>query len=239
VTDAAAAVIGGLIYVPGGLTASGVPTNTLEVYDPQQDAWLAHTPLPISISRYALVAFEGRLYVFGGWDGRKYLSSVYMYDPGKDVWTARSPLPAPRAFAAAVVSESKIYIIGGYDGKQALPANDVYQPNQDDGINNPWEKSIPLPEGRYGMAVSSIADIIYISGGRGNSSEIIPFLAFSPQLNAWQLLDAPPGKIGSNVASAALGANLYVIGGRQGNLQSDKIFSYQALYSVAFPVIIK
>jgi DNA-binding CsgD family transcriptional regulator len=239
VTEAAAAVIGGQIYVPGGLTAVGVPTSTLEVYNPPEDKWQEDTPLPVALSGYALVAFEGRLYVFGGWDGKNYLNTVYMYDPSRDAWTLRSPMPAPRAYAGAVVSENMIFVIGGYDGKQALAANDVYQPNQDDGHNYPWSKSVPLPEGRYGMAVSSIADIIYVSGGQGSTQDVIPFLAFSPQLNAWQLLDAPPEKIGASVASAALGANLYVIGGRVGETQSNQILSYQAIYSVAFPVIIK
>jgi N-acetylneuraminic acid mutarotase len=195
--------------------------------------------MPVPMSGYALVAFEGRLYVFGGWDGQKYLNTVYMYDPSRDSWTIRSPMPTSRAYAGAVVSESKIFIIGGYDGKQALAVTYIYQPNQDDIQKNPWEKSIALPEGRYGMAVSSIADIIYVSGGRGNSKDLMPFLAFYPRLNAWQLLDAPPVKIGANVASAVLGAYLYVIGGQEGDIRSDQILSYQALYSVAIPVIVK
>ena len=89
-------VLGGLIYVPGGRLASGEMTNVLEVYNPYQDTWSRKAPLPEAVSGYALVAFEGGLYLFGGWDGNKALADVYAYDPGLDQWEARADLPRPK-----------------------------------------------------------------------------------------------------------------------------------------------
>ena len=31
----------------------------------------------------ALATLEGKLYLFGGWDGNQYVNSVYQYDPGQ------------------------------------------------------------------------------------------------------------------------------------------------------------
>ncbi len=69
VADAAAVVIGGKVYVPGGRQASGEMSAALEIYDPLQDAWESGAKLPQAVSAYALAAIEGKLYLFGGWDG--------------------------------------------------------------------------------------------------------------------------------------------------------------------------
>ena len=59
------------------------------------------------------MAFEGKLYVFGGWDGARFVATVYEYDPGRDAWTARTPMPTARGFAGAAVAGGKVYVVGG------------------------------------------------------------------------------------------------------------------------------
>jgi N-acetylneuraminic acid mutarotase len=86
-----AAVIGGKIYVPGGLTAEGMPTTVLEVYDPRSDAWSLGPSMPEALSAYALAAFEGKLYLFGGWNGTGYVASVYAFDPDSGLGSALPP----------------------------------------------------------------------------------------------------------------------------------------------------
>ena len=83
VFDARAAVINGLIYIPGGrLSIQDMqPSDTLEIYDTNTNQWSSGAPLPIPLSGYGLVAYEGYLYVFGGWDGQKYRDNVFSYDP--------------------------------------------------------------------------------------------------------------------------------------------------------------
>jgi len=46
-----------------------------------------------------LTAFEGRLYVFGGWSGTDYLNSVFEYSPDQDAWQVKSPMATARGFA--------------------------------------------------------------------------------------------------------------------------------------------
>ncbi|MBI4928829.1 MAG: hypothetical protein HY835_13760, partial [Anaerolineae bacterium] len=102
VAQAKAVLIGERIYLAGGSGADGNPVNVLEVYDPRADAWESRASLPNGISQYALAAYEGSLYLFGGWDGSATLDSVYRYSPTDDRWEARAALPQPLAFAAAV-----------------------------------------------------------------------------------------------------------------------------------------
>ena len=69
VVDIHAALLGERIYVPGGKLSENEVTSKLEVYDPRQNAWETRAALPAGVSAYALTAYEGKLYLFGGWMG--------------------------------------------------------------------------------------------------------------------------------------------------------------------------
>ncbi len=238
VTDVGAAVIGGLIYVPGGLTASKYPTNTLEAYNPLQDRWEKHAPLPVAISAYALVAYEGRLFLFGGWDGRHYLNSVFEYDPSRDGWTAKTPMPTRRGFASAVVSASKIYVLGGFDGEKALSSNEIYQPDLDGDTDSPWSSGISLPDSRYGLETTSIADTIYVLGGEGERGGSYPPLQFNAQQNAWDTFESPHINLGSHFGLVPYQSRLYVMGGQSQNEILANNLVYQAIYTIIVPLTV-
>jgi DNA-binding CsgD family transcriptional regulator/N-acetylneuraminic acid mutarotase len=235
VSDVNAVVIGGKIYVPGGRLSSGEVTDALEIYDPRQDTWEKGNNLPVAMSAYAMAAFEGRLYLFGGWDGKKYLNSVYMYDPGRDQWSALTPMVKARSYASAVATSEEIFVIGGYDGKQALAINEVYTPHLE-SIHAPWSQAEAMPTGCYDIGVASVASDIYVIGKKGSSKV---FATFNPQANQWQTIDPPPLEIGEGTRLAQLGEYLYVVGGRINNTPSGLNLAYQAIYTIQIQVIIK
>ena len=43
------------------------------------------------------VTTNGKLYVFGGWDGGKARGVAYEYDPATDKWTKKTSMPRPAA----------------------------------------------------------------------------------------------------------------------------------------------
>ncbi len=108
VTDIQAVVLGEKIYVPGGRMSNGQTTDRLEVYNPRENTWENKAPLPTALSAYALAAFEGDLYLFGGKNGSKYLDIVFYYNTKEDRWEQRASMSAPRAYFAAVPDGGKI-----------------------------------------------------------------------------------------------------------------------------------
>lgn len=235
VADIGAAIIGGRIYVPGGRLSSGMVTSTLEVYDPARDAWERRASLPVALSAYALAAFEGRLYVFGGWDGARYVASVYEYDPARDSWTARTPMPTARGYAGAVVAGGKVYVIGGYDGAQALAVNEEYNPGRDDGQGVAWVKRTGMPAGRYGAGVTAIADIIHIVGGEGNDARLAPLKYFA-QKDEWQAFEMPSVEVGSRLGLVGVATHIYALGGYVGDKPTGQQQAYQAIYTIVLPL---
>merc|ERR1719352_1189739 len=63
----AAAVMGGKIYVTGGVS-QGSPVNSVCVYDPQADAWTQLASMGNARFGHASAAVGGKLYIFGGYN---------------------------------------------------------------------------------------------------------------------------------------------------------------------------
>jgi len=86
------------------MLVDGNPTNVLEIYDPASGVWETGPDLPQARSAYALATFEGRLYLFGGWDGQRFVNNVFVFDPGVSQWMEIEPMPTARGYAAAAVA---------------------------------------------------------------------------------------------------------------------------------------
>lgn len=237
VADVGAVVIGGEIFVPGGRLADGSMTDVLEIYDPRLDTWRRGASLPIASSAYAIAAFEGKLYLFGGQDGDHVLDSVFEYDPEQDTWTARTSMPTARAYAGAAVAGGRIYVVGGFDGDAPLSVNESYLPGMDGSGEKPWNPVAPLPEGRYAMGVAGLADIVHVMGGQGTPNAKTDVLQFFPQQNEWQTLESKIPQASSSIALVPLETRLFVLGGSVGGALTGQNLAYQAIYIISIPIV--
>jgi DNA-binding CsgD family transcriptional regulator len=234
VSNIGAAVIAGHIYVPGGMTVDNQPSAVLEVYDPVADTWTSLKPLPKPLCAYALATLNGRLYMFGGWDGSKYVRNVYSYDPARDEWKATTPLAEPRGFAAAGVLGGKIYVVGGFDGQQEFASCDEYDPSHEGGSDSPWRQRSPMAVGRGGLAVTTVAEMLFAVGG-GWQSDLTYNERYDPRTNAWFSFESPITGQWRNLGLAAVGVRVYAIGGWSGDSLSTNE-EYQALYRITLPI---
>jgi DNA-binding CsgD family transcriptional regulator/N-acetylneuraminic acid mutarotase len=235
VWEVQAALLGELIYVPGGLKDNGKPVSQVERYDPRNDAWDNSADLPAPRSAYALAALEGKLYLFGGWDGKVYQNSLFIYDPAEDRWTKGADLPYAVGFASAVSSNGKIFLFGGStDGKTPLSSVLAYYPQRDLDGEDPWEKQSEIPQARFACGATALGDLIFLFGGSdGSSAPDLPGVQYQPQRDEWSVLDSSLQPIGAGAAALALENYVYVFG--SGTLNQR----YQAIYTVTIPVIKK
>lgn len=239
VTEVQAAVIGEMIYVPGGRLPAGESSDVLEVYDPRQGQWETRASLPKPLSGYGLAPFEGRLYLFGGRNGEQYSENVYEYDPQADEWQERTPLSEPRAFAAATVEGGRILLFGGYNGERTLDLNEAYYPTRDLEGEDPWETNEPMPEGSYGMGISNLAGVTFLLGGADDSatgSQPVK-LQYIARSNEWAEFDAPPIEVGAHNGLIAYGNFLHILGGESEDGISSTHQAYQAMFTISIPVI--
>ncbi|GAB4497632.1 MAG: kelch repeat-containing protein [Anaerolineales bacterium] len=227
VSHTQAAVLNGSIYLPGGLLPSAQPTTTLQVYTPAENIWHTAQPLPYAISDYALTAFEGKLYLFGGTDGQKPLKLALRYTP-EDGWQSLPNMPTARAGAYAVNVSNRIYIIGGQSSTDAAPTIQIFNPNDPE---TPWQTALPLPAADGNLiGAAALADMVYIFNQVPGSNSLQISL-YTPQNARWQITTETADTTLSGTL-AALGTQVYFCGGSQ-------TMSYQAIFSIAIPIIRK
>ncbi len=235
VIDASAAVIGGLIYVPGGNIGSDRPTDVNEIYNPGTNQWSTGHPMPKAMSAYAIAVYEGRIYIFGGWDGTRVVKDAYVYDFRNDTWSSISPIPTARSNAGAVVVGSKIYLVGGWDGSQALTVDEIFKPDYATE-SSAWETGPALPAGRYGMGITNLADSIFLVGGEGVEDNLTT-IALAPGEKNWGQLETSIQSGLTFPGAATVGSRLYVVGGKSQGEISDQVWAYQAIFTITLPII--
>ena len=214
-----------------GPWAAGLPTTVLEIYDPRSDAWSEVPSMAEPLSAYALAAFEGKLYLFGGWNGMHYVASVYVFDPDSGLWEARSPLPSARGFAAAAVAGGGLYVMGGYDGAVVMDDNLQYVPERVLTGEDPWLPRAPMPEPRQqSLALAGAGELVYLLGGDTP-------LEYSPQRDEGRARAAPDVAGWQGMGMIVQGANLYAFGGASEGRALPTTLSYQAVFTIAIPLI--
>ena len=234
-TGIRAVLISERVYVPGCRLADGQPSNVFEVFNPRQNRWSTRKSLPIPLSDYAATSYEGQLYIFGGQTSAGYSDKVFIYNPQTDSWSEGSNLPSPRAMEAAEVYEGKILVVGGYDGSQAFADVLSYTPTRDTPEDTPWDNAPPLPVGRYGMSSASLANMVYLFGGKGSPESTMPSIILQPQSKNWVEIAMPTMAMPYQGSAQTAGNFIHIFGGVLDAAPSDRHVSYQAIFTISIP----
>jgi N-acetylneuraminic acid mutarotase len=223
--QAAAAEVGGAIYVVGGYATA--PVAALERFAPATNTWVARRSMPRPRAFLGAAALDGMVYALGGFEcttcQSRATSSVDRYDPTTDTWTARRPMLSARERLAAVALDGKLYAIGGFDGARTgcdrwLTSVEAYDPATDT-----WTARAPLPARRELLAAVAVHGKIYAFGGDfpqpGFLCEgLIPIATvndvyqYDPLADAWVTMTSMP-TARESLAAVAIGADVYAIGG--------------------------
>lgn len=185
----ATALIGGKIYLAGGIVGS-VTTNGAAVYDPVSNTWAMIAPMPVGRNHTAAGTDGTNFYIFGGRDGANAVANGYntvqIYYPAGNTWVSSTdpgstlaPLPQARGgMGKAVYYNGNFFVIGGETASGAgATANDVY--NRVDIYNvasNTWWLGTPMPTARHGIFPVLNGNRIYVADGGTRSSVSISWL---------------------------------------------------------------
>jgi N-acetylneuraminic acid mutarotase len=216
--ETGAAVVDGIIVVPGGLDIPdpAAPcarslTSTV-VYDPAIDAWSTRAPMPGPRDHAAVAAHDGLVYVSGGGEIARASASanLWAYDLATDTWSERAPMPGRRWQHAMVAIDGVLYVVGGLiDGAadhRRIWAYDIAR----DG----WRTDLaPLPTAREHVAAVVAEGRIFVLGGRMGSN-LAAVELYDPVDDAWTRgpdMGTPRG----GFAAATLDDGIHVTGGEE------------------------
>jgi DNA-binding CsgD family transcriptional regulator len=214
VANIGAAVVNGNVIVPGGYTAAGAPTSVVEAYNVVSDTWTSLAPLPAPRFAQAVTVYDGKVYVFGGWDGRAYANTTFIYDPKLDRWTTGAPLPVGRGFAGAATMNDAVYVVGGYADDHELDRCDQYLPKEDR-----WETCAPLSVARGGLSLVPVAGHLYALGG-GWTGYLTFNERYNPAANSWSIVPTPFTGQWRGLGATNIGNDIYALGGWNGQYLS-------------------
>lgn len=208
-SEAPAAVVKGLIYVPGGFGPGGCcrTSTTFEVYDPAADKWSARKAMPKAVDHHMMVAYDDKLYVF-------WRESLWIYDPAGDSWSAAMPGVGVGLYAGgAVVLDGFVYVGGGAT---------VFK--RYDLRTGTWETLPSIRQYRDHLAMVEFEGKIWVMGGR-SQGELNAFKTvdiYDPKTRQWTA--GPDMKeIRSGFAAQVIGGRIYAVGGEVGRNDVGKV----------------
>lgn len=218
--------IGGEVWVVGGLNESGKPIDVVQRYNVEDNKWeTLSTSLPKPLARSALAAYEGKIFLFGGWDGTTYQDTVYQYLSDEEGWQPFSAFSSPRADVGTAPLQDGIALIGGTrEGEQALDEVIHFNPNS----SNLLRKDPPLPMPIHAPKVITIGGFLYLSGTEG-------FLKREED-KSWQDYSIPTELLAKDMSVVSDNVKLILLGGEQNGQLLDDVSEYQVLFQSFIPV---
>ena len=161
-----AAVIGDRLYVIGGSTESAARTAAVQIYDFNDGQWSRGTDMPVA-REGAVMAWDGKIYAPGGYDGLTAIRDFQVYDPAADRWEKLPELPVKMSAHNGVAVKGRIYTFGDYE---ILGRTAVY-----DIRKKTWNLLDLDYTPRRHQCVTLLDGDVFVTGGNVSSSP--PFLA--------------------------------------------------------------
>lgn len=109
--DAAMAVLGGKLYVCGGLSFDrSSATGHVDCFDPEQGHWEMLADMPERRFGAAAAVLADRLYICGGRSGDDSSTGVLRFQPDSEAWEVLPPMLGRHYRPVAVVVNGTIYV---------------------------------------------------------------------------------------------------------------------------------
>jgi hypothetical protein len=205
--------------VLGGLAAGDTSTARVVAVDPATGDSRIAGDLAVAVHDSAGAVIGGRFFVFGGGS----VSTV----PLVQAWTKASAsevarLPEGRSDLSAATLDGTTYIVGGYDGSAMTPAVLATR----DGVSFRPVAQLAIPV-RY-AAVAGVGSTLWVVGGVTSTHE-----GGTTDTAAVQKVDLVSGRVTvtsrlpdsvGHAAAIVLDDEIFVLGGRSGNVPSAAIF---------------
>jgi DNA-binding CsgD family transcriptional regulator len=230
VMNTGAALVNGVIYVPGGTAAGAIATDRFEALDLKSRAWKVLPALPKPVAGHAVVAQGNRIFVLGGRTLSGLNAEMWVYDIAGGRWTQAPAMSTSRSQLAAAVLNNRIYAVGGFDGQREYNTCEYF-----DVAANRWNACAPMTIPRGGLGLAQVGAALYAVGGGING--FVGFNEqFDPNANKWVPFELPQQRLGEwrNAGVASAGTEFYAIGGSTRSVPLSDNYVYEVLNNRTF-----
>jgi len=166
--------------------------------------WQAQSPLPEGLANFSCGIFGDKIYIVGGSNGAKTLSSMLMLDISakKTVWQKLDcDLPVKSYYSSSIVMDGKLYVFGGLseDSVWSSATNLLFEIDLK-SEKKTWKALTPLPgQPRALSGICESGGSLYIFGGACSSGilnravdNLCDVWKYEPDTNKWTRLPDMP-----------------------------------------------
>ncbi len=187
--------------------------------------WRTAGRLDAPRSGLSTAVLEGTLYAAGGSGLTDPRNEFESYDVELDRWFQETPLPRGLERFGMAVIEDRIYIAGGYargelGGVGPSPAMWSWSP-----ASRVWQSEAAMPAPRADLSLVALSGKLYAIGGAFDDEALF---VFDPESREWESLDAPAGIIRSGASALALGDEIIIAGGFEGDAPITRVDIFNA-----------
>jgi hypothetical protein len=219
----------GRVLIAGGDNA-GVPSSTIEIFDPAAGTFSFAGTLSSPRENHAMALLaDGRVLIVGGFNGSVPLASTDIFDPAAGSVAPGPSLAAPRfGHSATTLLDGRVLVAGGNNGQTDLASAEIYDPSA--GTFSPVASTLAAPrQGHLAFLLPHNNNVLIVGG----TSAGVP-VAASELFTPWQgtfagtgaLTTARSGAAGSAMQQDGL---LLVAGGSDANgaaLASSELYGF-------------
>src|SRR5204862_2163548 len=161
---------------------SGGAVNFMQIYNDVTNVWSSGLNMPDFRSGPAVAAFNGKVYVIGGFaPGFVPQSQVWEYDPVANTYATKTPMPSASGNVPGALLGNEIFVVGGASPNTAAYA---YNPTTDT-----WRSiAAPSPADCQGGGAFALNGELWLVGCLGQDGTVAK--VYDPVSNTWSL--GPP-----------------------------------------------
>ncbi|KAL1515650.1 hypothetical protein AB1Y20_002268 [Prymnesium parvum] len=199
--------------------------NDLLVFSLETYAWMTDFEVvgegPSPRDAHAAVAYDEWMYVFGGYDSKRYLNDFHRFHFETNSWTCVNYVgggPSPRGGHTAIVYNDTMVVFGGCDGWNYF--NDCYRFCF---ISSEWTAmrvtgTAPGARSAPATVVHEGRAMMYVFGGYDGARSLNDLFRFDLATSEWsqvRVTGIPPSPRGGHTA-VVYGGTMYAFGGKSG-----------------------
>ncbi|CAJ1085946.1 kelch-like protein 33 [Xyrichtys novacula] len=184
------------LYAIGGDRELNTNVDSVEMYDPDTDAWSFVQPLDQALSGHAVTVLDGSIFISGGFNCEYVcLVSMFLYHPKRGT-TYLADMTQDRAQHCMEPLRGHLYVAGGVCNLRKFYTDqlacEVYNP-----VSDSWTAFMPLPVPHVGAASVMLEGKIYILGGycQDDYSESGLVHRFNLSTQRWENMGRLPGAV--------------------------------------------
>ena len=196
--------------------------------DLNRGSWVKGPTLPGPLQYAAAAVLNGRIYLFGGFNGnRKQVDTTLVLQPGLvtstpppeeqggpipanlGTWQTAAPVPESVDNAAAAAYQGYIYLAGGRIENKVTNKAFRYDP-----VTDTWDEMRSMPVPRHGATMQAVAGKLYLIGGASShGNDEVSIEVFDISTGKWSLMQNALATSRIGGCTALVNGQIAIVGG--------------------------